>query len=40
MVKFLSPDEISFLADVHREYYKNKKSIAVEDLQVNIEKSK
>ena len=37
MMKFLSPDEISFLADVHREYYKNKKSIAVEDCQLKSE---
>jgi hypothetical protein len=34
MMKFLAPDEISFLADVHRIYYKNKKAIAVEDCQL------
>jgi hypothetical protein len=34
MMEFLGPDEVSFLADVHREYYKNKKSIAVEDCQI------
>jgi hypothetical protein len=31
MMEFLSPSEVSFLADVHREYYKNKKSEAIED---------
>ena len=34
MMEFLGPDEVSFLADVHREYYKNKKAIAIEDCQL------
>lgn len=34
MMEFLGPDEVSFLADVHREYYKNKKAVAVEDCQL------
>lgn len=37
MMKFLSPDEISFLADVHRVYYRNKKAIAIEDCQLKPE---
>ena len=35
MMRFLAPDEVSFLADVHRTYYKNKKAIAIEDCQIN-----
>jgi hypothetical protein len=31
MLKFLDPSEVDFLSKVHREYYKNKKSIVVED---------
>jgi len=34
MMEFLAPDEVSFLADVHRVYYKNKKAVAVEDCQM------
>jgi hypothetical protein len=34
MMEFLGPDEVAFLADVHRVYYKNKKAIAVEDCQL------
>jgi len=40
MMRFLAPDEVSFLADVHRTYYKNKKAIAIEDCQINTEESK
>ena len=34
MMEFLGPDEVSFLADVHREYYRRKRAIAVEDCQI------
>ena len=40
MMRFLAPDEVSFLADVHRTYYKNKKAIAIEDCQINTTDSK
>ena len=34
MMEFLGPDEVSFLADVHREYYKNKKATSTESCQL------
>lgn len=40
MMRFLAPDEVSFLADVHRTYYKNKKALATEDCQINTGESK
>ena len=40
MMRFLAPDEVSFLADVHRTYYKNKKAIAIEDCKINTTERK